>query len=216
MAHAPAQALRAVLRDIEVGEPLAEVPRRSLAELRGEVAAVNTASAACDYGILGQTVPDLVGALSTLAEINGGTEVRLLLADVLHAAFYLSEDLGHSDLAWMVSGHLHAITVALGEPVLGAVAGFVRYPDPSPDGIRQATLRRRRVQHQPRPGRNVGQPSVGVGLSGRMQAIRAVRDLTIAIVRAQGRRQARSAQQRIAQRHVRAVPVALGDPTVGR
>lgn len=126
VAHAAAQALRAVLRDIEVGEFLTEAPPRSLAELRGEVAVVNAATAACDYGILGQTVPDLVGELYTLAEVEGSTEARRLLADVLHAAFYLSKDLGHGDLAWMVSGHLHATAAALGEPVLDAVAGFVR------------------------------------------------------------------------------------------
>jgi transcriptional regulator with XRE-family HTH domain len=126
MAHAAAQALRAVLRDIEVGEPLTEVPPRSLAELRAAVTAVNAASADCDYGILGQIVPDLIGELYTVAEVNGSAEARRLLADVLHAAFYLSKDLGHGDLAWMVSGHLHAITVAIGEPVLGAMAGFVR------------------------------------------------------------------------------------------
>lgn len=126
VAHASAQALRAVLRDIEVGALLTEVPPRSLAELRGEVAAVNVATAACDYGILGQTVPDLVGELYVLADVDGSVEARRLLADVLHAAFYLSKDLGHGDLAWMVSGHLHAIASALGEPVLGAVAGFVR------------------------------------------------------------------------------------------
>lgn len=124
--HAAAQALRAVLRDIEVDELEAPTPPRSLAELRGAVAAVNTASAACDYGVLGQTVPDLVGELYTLAEVNGSAEARRLLADVLHAAFYLSKDLGHGDLAWMVSGHLQATAEAFGEPVLGAVAGFVR------------------------------------------------------------------------------------------
>lgn len=126
MAQAAAQALRAVLRDIEVGEPPIGAPPRSLVELRGEVAAVNAASAACDYGILGQTVPDLIGELSTLAEVHGSAAARRLLADVLHAAFYLSKDLGHGDLAWMVSGHLHATAVALGEPVWDAVAGFVR------------------------------------------------------------------------------------------
>ncbi|MGH3990287.1 MAG: helix-turn-helix domain-containing protein, partial [Pseudonocardiaceae bacterium] len=126
LAHAAAQALRAVLRDIEVDELVTTIPPRSLAELRGEVAAVNAASAACDYGVLGQTVPDLVGELYALAEVNGSAEARRLLADVLHAAFYLSKDLGHGDLAWMVSGHLHATAAALGEPVLGAVAGFVR------------------------------------------------------------------------------------------
>lgn len=43
VAHAAAQALRAVLRDIEVGEPLTDVLPRSLAELRAEVAAVSAA-----------------------------------------------------------------------------------------------------------------------------------------------------------------------------
>lgn len=90
------------------------------------MAAVNTACAACDYRILGQAVPDLIGELSTFAEVNGSAEARRLLVDVLQAAFYLSKDLGYGDLAWMVSGHLHATAVALGEPVLGAVAGFVR------------------------------------------------------------------------------------------
>lgn len=126
VAHAAAQALRAVLGDIEVGELLAEVPPRSLAELRAEVTVVNAASTACDYGLLGQTVPDLIGELSTLAEVNGSAEARRLLVDVLYAAVFLSKGLGYSDLAWMVSGHLHATAVHIGEPVLGAVAGFVR------------------------------------------------------------------------------------------
>ncbi|MCA1703091.1 MAG: helix-turn-helix domain-containing protein, partial [Actinobacteria bacterium] len=125
-AHAAAEALRAVLRDVETDELTTAIPPRSLAELRSEVAAVNAASAACDYGVLAQTVPGLVGELYTLAEVEGSVEARRLLADVLHAAFYLSKDLGHGDLAWMVSGHLHATAAALGEPVLGAVAGFVR------------------------------------------------------------------------------------------
>jgi transcriptional regulator with XRE-family HTH domain len=126
VAHAAAQALRAVLRDIEVNELVIATPPRSVAELRAAVAAVNAASAACDYAILGQTVPNLVGELYALAEGEGSAEARRLLVDVLHAAFYLSKDLGHGDLAWMVSGHLQATTTALGEPVLGAVAGFVR------------------------------------------------------------------------------------------
>jgi hypothetical protein len=126
VAHAAAQSLRAVLRDIEVGEPLIVASHRSVAELRREVAAVNAACAACDYGVLGQTVPALVGELYRLAEISGSVEARRLLVDVLHAAFYLSKDLGHGDLAWMVSGHLHAAAVTLGEPVLGSLARFVR------------------------------------------------------------------------------------------
>ncbi len=126
VAHAAAQALRAVLRDIEVGELLTEAPPRSVAELRGEVAAVNAARAAGDYGILGQTVADLIGELHTLAELNDGAEARRLLADVLYAAFWLSKNLGYGDLAWMVSGHLRATADALGEPAMGGVAGFVR------------------------------------------------------------------------------------------
>jgi transcriptional regulator with XRE-family HTH domain len=126
MAHAAAQALRAVLGDIEVGALPTDVPARSLAELRSAVAAVNAAGAACDYGLLGQTVPDLISELSTFAEAHGSAEARRLLVDVLYSAAFLSKGLGYSDLAWMVSGHLHAATVALGDPVLGAVAGFVR------------------------------------------------------------------------------------------
>ncbi|MGH3916460.1 MAG: helix-turn-helix domain-containing protein [Pseudonocardiaceae bacterium] len=125
--HAAAQELRAVLRDIEIGEqPLTETAPRPLATLRSETAAVNAACAACDYAVLGQTVPTLIGELHTLIEVHGSTEVRWLLADVLHAAFYLSKDLGHGDLAWMVSGHLHATAEALGEPAWAAVADFVR------------------------------------------------------------------------------------------
>jgi transcriptional regulator with XRE-family HTH domain len=125
--HAAAQALRAVLRDIEVGEPsLTQRVRRPLAAVRPELAAVNAACAACDYAVLGQTVPDLIGELYTLAEAHGSAEARRRLAEVLHAAFYLSKDLGHGDLAWMVSGHLHATAITIGDPVWGAVAGFVR------------------------------------------------------------------------------------------
>ncbi|MGH3693874.1 MAG: helix-turn-helix domain-containing protein [Pseudonocardiaceae bacterium] len=126
VAHAAAQALREVLRDVETGELVAVVPLRSVDELRSEVAAVNAASAACAYGILGQTVPGLIGELYMLAEVDGSTEAQRLLVDVLHAAFYLSKDLGYGDLGWMVSGHLEAATAAVGEPALGAVAGFVR------------------------------------------------------------------------------------------
>ncbi|MCA1606700.1 MAG: hypothetical protein LC775_14800 [Acidobacteria bacterium] len=61
---------------------------RSLNALRPEVAAVNAACAACDYAILGQKVPNLIGELYTLAEIHGSAEVRRLLTDLLHAAFY--------------------------------------------------------------------------------------------------------------------------------
>lgn len=79
VAHAAAQALRAVLRDIEVDELVTATPPRSLSELRGEVAAVNAASAACDYRILGQTVPDLIAESYVLAEVDGSTEERRIV-----------------------------------------------------------------------------------------------------------------------------------------
>lgn len=53
VAHAAAPTLRAVLRDMELGEPLIDV-LRALAQLRGEVVAVNAACAASDYGTLGE------------------------------------------------------------------------------------------------------------------------------------------------------------------
>ncbi len=124
VAHSGAPALRAVLRDIELGEPLIAAAPRPLTELRAEVGKVNAACAASDYGALGHSVPDLLGELHTLAQDSG--EARLLLADTLHAAFYLSKDLGHGDLAWMVAGRLHITTAALGDPTWGALADFVR------------------------------------------------------------------------------------------
>jgi transcriptional regulator with XRE-family HTH domain len=57
VAHAAAQTLRAVLGDIEVGEPLTEVPPQSLAELRGEVAAVDAACAPATTASLGRRCP---------------------------------------------------------------------------------------------------------------------------------------------------------------
>src|SRR5947209_3915649 len=51
---------------------------------------------------------------------------RLLLVQSLHAAFYLAKDLDHGDLGWLVAGHLHRAATALGEPVWGGVAEFVR------------------------------------------------------------------------------------------
>jgi hypothetical protein len=83
-----------VLRDIEVGEPPITTSPRSVAELHGEIAAVNAVCAACDYDVLGPIVPDLIGELHFLAEMNGSVEARRLLIDVLHAAFYLSPVLG--------------------------------------------------------------------------------------------------------------------------
>lgn len=125
VAHSAAPALCAVLRDIELGEPLTAAPR-ALAQLRGEVAAVNAACAASDYGTLGDTVPDLLSDLHALTSGADSSEARRLLADTLHAAFYLAKDLGHGDLAWMVAGHLHATAQAIGEPEWAALADFVR------------------------------------------------------------------------------------------
>ena len=95
--------LRAVLRDIELGVPVTEVPPRPLVALRPEVAAVNAAAAASDYATLGETVPDLLGELHAPAEIEPTGEVRELLGHTLHAAFHLAKDLGtggaHAHLA---------------------------------------------------------------------------------------------------------------------
>jgi transcriptional regulator with XRE-family HTH domain len=123
--HSAASELRAVLRDIEVGEPLTETVPRPLAELRAELTAADQACAASDYGLLGEPVPDLIGELHALA-VGGSAEALRLLVDALHIAFYLAKDLGHGDLAWMVAGHLHSTAEALGEPARIALADFVR------------------------------------------------------------------------------------------
>jgi len=124
--HCAVPMLRAVLRDIELGVPVTEVPPRPLAALRPEVAAVNAAAADCDYAMLGETVPGVLGELHALGEVEPTAEVRELLGHSLHAAFYLAKDLGHGDLAWAVAGHLHRVAQALGDPVWGALAAFVR------------------------------------------------------------------------------------------
>ncbi len=101
--HCAVPMLRAVLRDIELGVPVTEVPPRPLVALRPEVAAVNAAAAASDYATLGETVPDLLGELHAPAEIEPTGEVRELLGHTLHAAFHLAKDLGtggaHAHLA---------------------------------------------------------------------------------------------------------------------
>jgi len=124
--HCAVPMLRAVLRDIELGVPVTEVPPRPLAALRPEVAAVNAAAADCDYAMLGEAVPGVLGELHALGEVEPTAEVRELLGHSLHAAFYLAKDLGHGDLAWAVAGHLHRVAQALGDPVWGALAAFVR------------------------------------------------------------------------------------------
>lgn len=125
-AHAAAQALRAVLRDIEIDAPVLFTAPRAVEALRPAVSAVATACDDCDYTALGKAVPALIAELYTLATERDSGEARRMLAEVLHAAFYLSKDLGHGDLAWMVSAHLQRAADAIGDPVWGAVASFVR------------------------------------------------------------------------------------------
>jgi transcriptional regulator with XRE-family HTH domain len=129
--HAATQALRAVLRDAEIGE-LATDETRPIDALERATDAADAASAASDYAALGSLVPGLLDDLhSGLARPECWQEGdrlarNLLLVRALHDAFYLAKDLGHFDLAWSVSGHLERAATELGEPTWGAVAGFVR------------------------------------------------------------------------------------------
>lgn len=77
--HCAVPTPRAVLREIELDMPVTEAPPRPLAALRPEVAAINAAAAASDYATLGETVPDLLGELHALGEIEPTSEVRELL-----------------------------------------------------------------------------------------------------------------------------------------
>ncbi len=126
--HAAAAALRGVLRDIEIGEATVSAPPRSVEELRPEVATVRSGIDASDYGAIAEAVPSLIGELHTLVTMTpcGDGQARELLAHVLHTAFYLAKDLGHGDLAWMVSGHLHSTAQAIGELRWVGLAEFVR------------------------------------------------------------------------------------------
>ena len=69
---------------IELGEPSTGASQRPLGELRAEVSGINAAFAACDYGVLGDTVPRLLGEPHTLAELEDSTQARRLLAETLH------------------------------------------------------------------------------------------------------------------------------------
>lgn len=122
--HAATQALRALLRDAEIGE-LATDETHLLYELERATDAADAASAASDYAALGDLVPGLLGALYAPRDAERQARNRLLVR-ALHDAFYLAKDLGHGDLAWSVSGHLERAALDLGEPTWGAVAGFVR------------------------------------------------------------------------------------------
>lgn len=128
LGHAAAPRLRAVLRDIELGviEPKLERP---LTQLRAEIDKVNRACLASDYGTLGMSVPELVSELQRHIENRkeeSQGDVRVLLVQALHSAFYLAKDLGHGDLGWMVAKHLHETATQLGDPAWGALAEFVR------------------------------------------------------------------------------------------
>jgi transcriptional regulator with XRE-family HTH domain len=122
--HAAGQALRAVLRDVEIGE-VDDDGERPLAELAAAADRADDAAAASDYAALGALVPDLLAALYAPSPVDRLARTRLLVR-VLHDAFYLAKDLGHGDLAWAVSGHLERAAETLGEPTWGAVSGFVR------------------------------------------------------------------------------------------
>ncbi len=124
--HSAAPVLRAVLRDIELGEPVFVGVPRPMPELRAAVAAVTAAATASDYGTLGETVPSLLAELHALVEAADTPEARRLLASALHAAFYLAKDLGHGDLAWMVAGHLHRTAEGIGAAEWNGLAEFVR------------------------------------------------------------------------------------------
>ncbi|MGH3625504.1 MAG: helix-turn-helix domain-containing protein [Sciscionella sp.] len=123
--HSAAPQLRAVLRDVELGELGDDEPPRSVAELRAELESANQACAGSDYGALGDTVPALVTELHQQVRA-GSAEARRMLADALHVAFYLAKDLGHGDLAWMVAGHLRTAAEVTGDPAWGGLADFVR------------------------------------------------------------------------------------------
>lgn len=124
VAHAAAHSLRAVLRDVEIGE-LPDTSSRPLSELEVAVSDADRVAAASDYAGLGTLVPDLLSDLYIPHEGDRQARTQLLVR-ALHDAFYLSKDLGHGDLAWSVSGHLERAAATLGEPTWGAVAGFVR------------------------------------------------------------------------------------------
>lgn len=137
--HAAMQALRAVLRDAEIGEPTG-AGIRPLPELENAVDHADAAAAASDYAALGAVVPTLLDEL--YAPHDSDQQARtLLLVRVLHDAFYLTKDLGHGDLAWAVAGHLERAAIVLGESTWGAVAGFVRSHSVLGEGSRPRALR---------------------------------------------------------------------------
>lgn len=138
-AHAAMQALRAVLRDAEIGEPTG-AGVRPLAQLEQAVDQADTAAAASDYAALGALVPGLLDELYAPSDTDRQARTRLLVR-VLHNAFYLAKDLGHGDLGWAVSGHLDRAATVLGEPTWGAVAGFVRSHSVLGEGSRPRALR---------------------------------------------------------------------------
>jgi transcriptional regulator with XRE-family HTH domain len=138
-AHAAMQSLRAVLRDVEIGEPTG-AGGRPLGELETVAGQADAAAAASDYAALGAVVPNLLDELYARSDRDYQARTRLLVR-VLHDAFYLAKDLGHGDLAWAVSGHLERAAEELGEPTWGAVSGFVRSHSVLGEGSRPRALR---------------------------------------------------------------------------
>jgi transcriptional regulator with XRE-family HTH domain len=124
--QAAVQGIRAVLRDIDLGELDEVASPRHQEELRRDVAAATAACLASDYGSLGEIVPTLLAECCSHADRARTTESRVLVASVLHAAFYLAKDLGHGDLAWQVASRLRVACEAVSDPAWTAVADFVR------------------------------------------------------------------------------------------
>lgn len=136
--HAAASALRAVLRDIELDVLPTRAPR-PLPALQADTTTVQALTDASDYGVLAGIVPPLVAELHA-AVAGGSAAARPLLAHVLHSAFYLAKDLGHGDLAWAVSGHLHTAANAVSAPEWTGLAQFVRAIGAVGDGARARSL----------------------------------------------------------------------------
>jgi transcriptional regulator with XRE-family HTH domain len=141
LGHAAAQEMRAVLRDIEIGALDDLASSRHHEELTRDVAAATAACSGSDYGRLGEMVPGLLVETYLYAGRVRTTESRVLLASVLHSAFYLAKDLGHGDLAWMVAGHLQVACETVADPAWAALADFVRAHAVLGPGARERGLR---------------------------------------------------------------------------
>lgn len=124
--HSAVHALRGVLRDIEVGMVDVELDDAAGVEaLRAGIERAESLNVLCDYGAMSDLVPGLVARAHILAEA-GSAEGRALLVRALLPAFYVAKDLGHHDVGWAVARHLHAATLAVGDPAWIGLADFLR------------------------------------------------------------------------------------------